>query len=161
MNCFDSIRRRGNADLLLCSRIYEEMLPHRRWDKSVLFLISDREHVKKKCLYAIRRDEGKHFKLTENTKICSQHFRKGYIRNVSRSKLNWEMELSLLCFHGFEHRHAKERSRRKETSSWQLRKVHHENCLPQLLFLKNYQMNRQTNYQTKWSQIYQIYQIVA
>ena len=71
------------------------------------------------------------------------------------------MELFLLCIHGFEHRHTKERSRRKETSKRQLRKVHHENCLPQLLFLKNYQMNRQTNYQTKWSQIYQIYQIVA
>ena len=68
--------------------MYEEILPDRRWDKSVLFLISDREPVKKKCLNAIRRDEGKHFKVTENTKIRSQHFRKGYIRNVSRSKIN-------------------------------------------------------------------------
>ena len=66
--------------------MYEEMLPDRRWDKSVLFLISDREHVKKKCLYAIGREEGKHCEVTENTKICSQNFRKGYIRNVSRSK---------------------------------------------------------------------------
>ena len=35
------------------------------------------------------------------------------------------MELYLLCFPGFEHRLAKERSWRKETSNWQLRKVHH------------------------------------
>ena len=66
--------------------MFEEMLPERRWDKSVLFLISDREPVKK-CLHAIRRDEGKHFKVSENTKICSQHFRKGDIRNVSRGKI--------------------------------------------------------------------------
>ena len=64
-------------------------------------LISDREPVKKKYLHAIRGDEGKHFKLTENTKICSQHFRKGDITNASREKMNQEMELSLLCFHGF------------------------------------------------------------
>ena len=67
--------------------MYEEMLPKRRWDKSVLFLISNQEPVKKKCLHAIRRGEGKHFKVTENTKICSQHFRKGDIRNVSRDTL--------------------------------------------------------------------------
>ena len=66
--------------------MYEEMLPDRLWDKSVLFLISDRESIKKKCLYAIRRDEGKQFKVTENTKICSQHFRKGYIRNFFAGK---------------------------------------------------------------------------
>ena len=64
--------------------MYEEILPERGWDKSVLSLISDREPVKEKCLHAIRRDEGKHFKVTENTKICSQHFRKGYIRNVTQ-----------------------------------------------------------------------------
>ena len=64
-------------------------------------LISDREPVKKKYLHAIRGDEGKHFKLTENTKICSQHVRKGDITNASRAKMNQEMELSLLCFHGF------------------------------------------------------------
>ena len=36
------------------------------------------------------------------------------VRNVWLSKMNEEMELSLLCFHGFEHRHARERSRRKK-----------------------------------------------
>ena len=61
-------------------------------------LISDREPVKKKCLHAIRGDEGKHFKVTENTKICCQHFRKGDITNVSRAKMNQEMELSLYVF---------------------------------------------------------------
>ena len=61
-------------------------------------LISDREPVKKKCLHAIRGDEGKHFKVTENTKICSQHFRKGDSTNVSWAKMNQEMELSLYVF---------------------------------------------------------------
>ena len=61
-------------------------------------LISDREPVKKTCLHAIRGDEGKHFKVTENTKICSQHFRKGDITNVSWAKMNQEMELSLYVF---------------------------------------------------------------
>ena len=61
-------------------------------------LISDREPVKKKCLHAIRGDEGKHFKVTENTNICCQHFRKGDITNVSRAKMNQEMELSLYVF---------------------------------------------------------------
>ena len=61
-------------------------------------LISDREPVKKKCLHAIRGDEGKHFKVTENTKICCQHFRKGDITNVLRAKMNQEMELSLYVF---------------------------------------------------------------
>ena len=90
--CFDSIRsnylQEEEMPTRCCSRVYEEILPERRWEKSVLFLISDREPVKKKCLHAIRRDEGKHFEVTENTKICSQHFRKGYIKNVSRSKMN-------------------------------------------------------------------------
>ena len=56
--------------------------------KESFFLISDQESVKNKCLHAIRRDEGKHLKVTENTKICSQHFRKCDIRNVSRAKMN-------------------------------------------------------------------------
>ena len=52
-------------------------------------------------------------------------------------------------------------TQRKEAGGKKLRadsfeKVHHENCPPLLFFLKNYQMNRETNYHTKWSQIYQI-----
>ena len=36
--------------------------------------------MKKKWLHARRRDEGKHFKVTENTKIRSRHFRAGDIK---------------------------------------------------------------------------------
>jgi len=39
-----------------------------------------------KWLHAIRRDEGKHFKVTENTKICSWHFRDGDIKKSLAGK---------------------------------------------------------------------------
>ena len=42
--------------------------------------------MKKKWLHAIRRDEGKHFKVTENTKICSRHFRDGDIKKSLAGK---------------------------------------------------------------------------
>ena len=42
--------------------------------------------MKKKWLHAIRRDEGKHFKVTENTKICSRHFREGDIKRSLTGK---------------------------------------------------------------------------
>ena len=42
--------------------------------------------MKKKWLHAIRRDEGKHFKVTENTKICSRHFREGDIKKSLAGK---------------------------------------------------------------------------
>ena len=35
---------------------------------------------KKKWLHAIRREEGKFFKVTKFTKICSRHFREGEIK---------------------------------------------------------------------------------
>ena len=37
--CFDWIRSNyfQNADPLLCSRMYEERIPGRRWDKSIVF----------------------------------------------------------------------------------------------------------------------------
>ena len=39
--------------------MYEEMLPDRRWDKSVLFLISDREPVKKEMPLRDKKRPGK------------------------------------------------------------------------------------------------------
>ena len=42
--------------------------------------------MKKKWLHAIRRDKGKHFKVTENTKICSRHFREGDIKKSLAGK---------------------------------------------------------------------------
>ena len=119
-------------------------------------LISDREPVKKKCLHAIRGDEGKHFKVTENTKICSQHFRKGDITNVSWAKMNQEMELSLYVFSWIRKSPRKGKELAERNCELTASKSASRKFLPQLLFLKNYQTNRQTNYQTKWSQIYQI-----
>ena len=42
--------------------------------------------MKKKWLHAIRRDEGKHFKVTEYSKICSRHFREGDIKKSFAGK---------------------------------------------------------------------------
>ena len=42
--------------------------------------------MKKKWLHAIRRNEGKHFKVTENTKICSSHIREGDIKRSLTGK---------------------------------------------------------------------------
>lgn len=39
----------------------------------------DNLQMKKKWLHAIRRDEGKHFKVAQHTKVCCLHFRQGDI----------------------------------------------------------------------------------
>ena len=39
----------------------------------------DNLRMKKKSPHAMRRDEGKHFKVTQHTKVCSLHFRQGDI----------------------------------------------------------------------------------
>ena len=39
----------------------------------------DKLKMKKKWLHVIRRDEGKYFKVTQHTKVCSLHFRQGDI----------------------------------------------------------------------------------
>lgn len=41
---------------------------------------------KKKWLHAIRREEGKFFKVTKFTKICSRHFREGEIKKTLAGK---------------------------------------------------------------------------
>lgn len=42
--------------------------------------------LKRKWLHAIRRDEGKYFKVTEATKVCSRHFRPGEIKKTLAGK---------------------------------------------------------------------------
>ena len=42
--------------------------------------------MKGKWLHAIRRDEGKYFKVTEATKVCARHFRPGEIKKTLASK---------------------------------------------------------------------------
>ena len=49
------------------------------------FLIDDLR-LKRKWLHAIRRDEGKYFKETEATKVCSRHFRPGEIKKALAGK---------------------------------------------------------------------------
>ena len=50
------------------------------------FKFPTENQMKKKWLHAIRRDEGKHFKVTEYTKICSRHFREGDIKKSLAGK---------------------------------------------------------------------------
>ena len=46
----------------------------------------DHPQLKRKWLHAIRRDEGKYFKVTEATKVCSRHFRPGDIKKTLAGK---------------------------------------------------------------------------
>ena len=43
--------------------------------------------LRKTWIHAIRRDEGKDFKITESTKVCSRHFRKEYLRKTLAGKI--------------------------------------------------------------------------
>ena len=42
--------------------------------------------MKKKWLHAIRREEGKYFKVTKSTRVCSRHFREGDIKKTLSGK---------------------------------------------------------------------------
>ena len=42
--------------------------------------------MKKKRLHAIRREEGKYFKVTKSTRVCSRHFREGDIKKSLSGK---------------------------------------------------------------------------
>ena len=42
--------------------------------------------MKKKWLHAIRREEGKYFKVTKSTRVCSRHFREGDIKKSLAGK---------------------------------------------------------------------------
>ena len=54
--------------------------------KITYFKFRTENQMKKKWLHAIRRDEGKHFKVTEHTKICSQQLREGDIKKPLAGK---------------------------------------------------------------------------
>ena len=43
--------------------------------------------LKKKWIHAIRRDEGKDFKISESTKVCSRHFRKEDLKKTLAGKI--------------------------------------------------------------------------
>ena len=42
--------------------------------------------LKRKWLHTIRRDEGKYFKVTEATEVCSRHFKPGEIKKTLAGK---------------------------------------------------------------------------
>ena len=46
----------------------------------------DDPQLKRKWLHTMRRDEGKYFKVTEATKVCSRHFRPGEINKTLAGK---------------------------------------------------------------------------
>ena len=43
--------------------------------------------VKKKWIQAIRRDEGKDFKISDSTKVCSRHFRNEDLKKTLAGKI--------------------------------------------------------------------------
>ena len=71
--------------------------------------------MKKKWLHAIRRDEGKYFTVTENTKICSRHFREGDITKTLTGKNKLRDGVVPSVFPWIRTSPRKKRSRRKET----------------------------------------------
>ena len=46
--------------------------------KVSFFKFPDHVGRRKQWLHAIRREEGKHFRITKGTKVCSRHFRPEY-----------------------------------------------------------------------------------
>ena len=54
--------------------------------KMSYFKFPTEKHLKKKWLHAIRREEGKFFTVTENTRVCSRHFREGDIKKTLAGK---------------------------------------------------------------------------
>lgn len=55
----------------MCSKLYQKELQNRKRGENFLLEVI----VKKRWLHAIRRDEGKAFRVNQNTKICSRHFK--------------------------------------------------------------------------------------
>ena len=54
--------------------------------------------MKKKWLHAIRREEGKYFKVTESTRVYSRHFRKGDIKKIPFWEKWTKTRSCSLCF---------------------------------------------------------------
>ena len=121
------------------------------------FKFPTENQMKKKWLHAIRRDEGKHFKVTEYTNIYSRHFREGDIKKslAGKNELRDGVVPSVFPWIRTSPRKRKEPAERNFELT-----ASKSAFIPQLLLLKNYQTNYQTNHQTnlqtKFSHIYQI-----
>ena len=103
--------------------------------------------MKKKWLHAIRRDEGKYFKVTKSTRVCSRHFREGDIKKSLSGKNELKDGVVPSVFPWIR-TSPRKRKEPMDTLKRPLRKVHQGNCLLQLLSWENYQM--------KWYQLYRI-----
>ena len=65
-----------NAEKLLCSSLHKERI-RRRGEKISYFKFPQEKHLFDKWIRAIRWDVGRHFKVTDNTCVCSRHFKDG------------------------------------------------------------------------------------
>ena len=82
--CFDSIRLNYFEELEMPTHCCVPECTKKGYreeggTKVSFFKFPTENPMKKKWLHAIRRDQGKYFTVTENTKICSRHFREGDI----------------------------------------------------------------------------------
>jgi len=55
--------------------------------KGSYFQFPSENMLKKKWIHVIRRDEGKDFKISESTKVCSRHFRKEDLKKTLAGKI--------------------------------------------------------------------------
>ena len=55
-------------------------------EKISFFKFPTKKSEKKRWLHAIRREEGKYFRVTKHTKVCSRHFRTGNLRKTLGGK---------------------------------------------------------------------------
>ena len=63
-----------NAEKLLCSSLHEERIRRRGGGKISYFKFPQEKHLFDEWICAILRDVGRHFKVTDNTCVCSRHY---------------------------------------------------------------------------------------
>ena len=66
--------------------------------KASFFKFPIQNQMKKKWLHAIRREEGKYFKVTKSTRVYSRHFRKGDIKKIPFWEKWTKTRSCSLCF---------------------------------------------------------------
>ena len=77
--------------------------------------------VKKKWIQVIRRDEGKDFKISDSTKVCSRHFRNEDLKKTLAGKIC--LKPGLRYFPGFARRLARGNHRQKGKFANQWRRL--------------------------------------
>ncbi|KAK3748977.1 hypothetical protein QZH41_019099 [Actinostola sp. cb2023] len=56
-------------------------------NKVSYFIFPTRKDLKKMWIHAIRREEGKEFKINQGTKVCSRHFRENELKKTLAGKI--------------------------------------------------------------------------